>query len=652
MRVALLVVPQALAWVSVPIATRPKLIAAARRSGFPKRWHTHLCQSNNSLVEDPEILFSVGSGLPREDINTPLLLLNEDVVHGQKYVLDEILALKNGVVMGGSNSTTTMAPIGIPVKERQRQLESRLVTSPKGLTMQEFQNATALFLQTPFAVRYAFCEALELEEPGLAASDLGRMQEIVALLYQQRVQLTPQRLQKALEKVQNRLYAKSNTLDEAIRTESTISNATLHQQILNYLPKSREQLQKESNVKDILPRVTRNQRAAQHDLDILLKVLNGDTFVVASTESIPGGFLIRGRKSSQISPLELLSALDEQLPAEYLAQVSLIDDVTTVDILGEVHPDPVLILLNKDFSPRVPDFVAALSSAVAVLSSYVYCFSVYGSNDILQAKLFDAMVVNDAETIAWFNSKVLDVLVPLLALQGLHDIGHYAIAKLRNVKMEFPTLLPFWGIPLMGSKTELLSSPTNRNVLADFAMSGPLVGMLASLGCLITGLELTVTADAGVSQYFPSLPVSLLSASTLGGTMVDYFLEGGLFISLQDPSTMVPLHPLAIAGYISLLINALSLLPLGSTDGGRLSLAIFGRYGHVVVGSLVWISILIASCSLQRVEILFCAWLVNNVIQREMEVPCRDETEPVSPWRVLTALTLWSVTALLVIPLS
>ena len=49
---------------------------------------------------------------------------------------------------------------------------------------------------------------------------------------------------------------------------------------------------------------------------------------------------------------------------------------------------------------------------------------------------------------------------------------------------------------------------------------------------------------------------------------------------------------------------------------------------------------------------LIAAWVVNNFVQNELEIPCRDETEEVSIPRALAALSLWFVTLLAIIPLQ
>ena len=146
-------------------------------------------------------------------------------------------------------------------------------------------------------------------------------------------------------------------------------------------------------------------------------------------------------------------------------------------------------------------------------------------------------------------------------------------------------------------------------------MAGPLAGFAASLFLLVTGLEATSTMTLG--SQLPVLPVDLVRASSLGGGLVQFFL-GNVAILPQGPGAVLQLHPYAIAGFIGLITNALALLPLGRklswsatarlpsfavcivlpcltqsalrlgtpfavTDGGRISVTMFGRRGAFVV---------------------------------------------------------------------
>ncbi len=87
--------------------------------------------------------------------------------------------------------------------------------------------------------------------------------------------------------------------------------------------------------------------------------------------------------------------------------------------------------------------------------------------------------------------------------------------------------------------------------------------MLVSLGLMYAGLEQQVFMDAAAQAQLPSLPVQALRSSSLAGGMIEWLLGDGLLIS-PDPSALVRLHPLAIAGFVGILSNALALLPIGS----------------------------------------------------------------------------------------
>jgi hypothetical protein len=99
----------------------------------------------------------------------------------------------------------------------------------------------------------------------------------------------------------------------------------------------------------------------------------------------------------------------------------------------------------------------------------------------------------------------------------------------------------------------------------DFAMSGPIMGILASLMWLMDGLQITVTWDADQLSMLPSVPIAILQSTTLGSALVEWFLGPGILVSGLAQPSVLPLHDFAIAGLVGLITNALALLPLGST---------------------------------------------------------------------------------------
>ena len=80
----------------------------------------------------------------------------------------------------------------------------------------------------------------------------------------------------------------------------------------------------------------------------------------------------------------------------------------------------------------------------------------------------------------------------------------------------------------------------------------------------------TVTMDASAYSNLPALPLPLLRQSSLVGGIIDSISPGLLSVpdaalgsrALNDIN--IPLHPLAIAGYFGMMINAANLLPTGS----------------------------------------------------------------------------------------
>jgi hypothetical protein len=102
----------------------------------------------------------------------------------------------------------------------------------------------------------------------------------------------------------------------------------------------------------------------------------------------------------------------------------------------------------------------------------------------------------------------------------------------------------------------------------DFSAAGPLFGMIASLFAVTVGSQLTTTADPAT---LPSMPLEILRQSSLAGGILDAVIGNGV-LSVPDGalgtsavSTMtIPLHPIAVAGFIGLIVNALNVLPIGS----------------------------------------------------------------------------------------
>eukprot|EP00977_Amphora_coffeiformis_P002534 scaffold473_cov156-Amphora_coffeaeformis.AAC.16 len=562
--------------------------------------------------------------------------------------LNELDGLKSNILEAPDKETLEMLQQSLTHIEFKVATQVSTLLPPVGLSASDFASALKMYAKLPIRSRIAFCQALDIENPRDAALDFDRIPEIVTLLYTER--LTTTAIENSIKTTANLVIKErsdfSTELPKLSKDAKGKSNLNNDRSAL-FGETSQEEAQLINLVEQTFTRTTRQEGrvATEQDLQTLVKALDRETFVVTGKEAIPGGFLIRGTPNSKLAdkPDALLQAIDDRLPAQWSCQVSCVEDFTA-SMRGETDGlnRPALLLFKKDMSPESRPVLRTLSNLSALTTAFLFSVGVYGGNKLAMARLEEKSPSGDFIGFEWFTDKTLEVLLPILLIQAVHEFGHWAIAQRDGLKVATPTLLPSWGLPVLGCQSNIEESPKNRTSLFDFAVVGPSLGLLASVGFLVAGLELTNAADPETLKFLPSLPVDVLRSSTLGGSLVDYFLGGGQgFVTLQDPKEAVPLHPFAIAGFTGLLANALALLPLGSTDGGRMSITVFTRPGQFVISTAVWLFLLVASFSFERADALIGAWVVYNIVQNDLEIPCRDEISQVDPYRVVTAFGLW-----------
>lgn len=156
--------------------------------------------------------------------------------------------------------------------------------------------------------------------------------------------------------------------------------------------------------------------------------------------------------------------------------------------------------------------------------------------------------------------------LPLLAILGVHELGHYTAARRHGVSVTPPYFIPAPSfIGTFGAFIKIRSPLPDRNALMDIGASGPIAGAIVAVPVLLVGLGLSsVRETAGIAGGIP-LGESLLfraAAYAVLGTVPEGY--------------DVVLHPVAFAGWIGLLVTALNLLPSGQLDGGHIAYALFG----------------------------------------------------------------------------
>lgn len=197
----------------------------------------------------------------------------------------------------------------------------------------------------------------------------------------------------------------------------------------------------------------------------------------------------------------------------------------------------------------------------------------------------------------------LEFAMAFLAILLAHETGHYLTAKRYGINSSPPYFLPFppyfapapplWNfVGTLGAFIRLRSPVADRQQLLDVGAAGPWAGFLVALLVLAAGLLM--------SQSVPALEAQAPQLIVIGGTPL--YLGDSLLMALArhwfTDGGVVLLHPLALAGWLGLLVTTLNLLPLGQLDGGHILYALIGRWqawmalatwaGLLVLGYWFW----------------------------------------------------------------
>jgi membrane-associated protease RseP (regulator of RpoE activity) len=158
----------------------------------------------------------------------------------------------------------------------------------------------------------------------------------------------------------------------------------------------------------------------------------------------------------------------------------------------------------------------------------------------------------------------------LLSILGIHEFGHYFVARRWQVNVTPPYFIPVPLPPIgtFGAIIKMRSSIPSRNALVDIGAAGPIAGFIVSIAATIIGLNLSTVMplDSGPSGGGYGLGESIifkgLSIITLGTTGAE---------------ADIMLHPMAFAGWLGFFVTALNLIPFGQLDGGHILFAVSPR---------------------------------------------------------------------------
>lgn len=358
------------------------------------------------------------------------------------------------------------------------------------------------------------------------------------------------------------------------------------------------------------------QRISAEDLQAIQSIFGLDTFFVTETVPYGEGAIFKGnlRQEAEVVVPLLVEKLKEQVGSRY--QLFLVEDPAEKPAVV-VLPDPIV-----NYRASVG---AQILAAGLLLASFLATLEV-GAN-LLGFRVLDAPG-------RWVEA--LPVAAGIFAILLVHETGHRWMAGKYGVRLSPAFVIPSLGIGTLGSLNRIQSPVPSRKALFDIAFAGPAASGILSLLVLLAGLKLSGSEGLYV-------PTEIFRSSILVGTLAR------LVLGSQLQAELVPIHPFVAVGWIGLAITALSLLPAGQLDGGRIVQAVYGRKTAARATFITLIALAVAAIS--NVLALYWALLIL-FIAREPERPPQDEITETDGQRDALALLALFLMVMTLLPIA
>ena len=231
----------------------------------------------------------------------------------------------------------------------------------------------------------------------------------------------------------------------------------------------------------------------------------------------------------------------------------------------------------------------------------------------------------------------------LVLILGCHELGHFLTAR----HYKIPTTLPYF-IPIptflgtFGAFIRIQEPIPHRRALFDISFAGPAAGLVVALPCLIWGL--------GQSQVVPfAAESSMINFQSLNphGSVLLAFLSHWVMGERLAADMAISLHPVAIAGYLGIIVTALNLMPVGQLDGGHIVHAMFGQRMGAIIGQVARLCMLLLS--IRQPE--FLLWSLLLLFIPVVDEPALNDVSELDDWRDALGFVALVFLLLIVLPM-
>ncbi|MDJ0526623.1 MAG: site-2 protease family protein [Microcystis sp. M53600_WE12] len=231
----------------------------------------------------------------------------------------------------------------------------------------------------------------------------------------------------------------------------------------------------------------------------------------------------------------------------------------------------------------------------------------------------------------------------LIAILGLHEFSHYLTAVKYKIKTTLPYFIPIpFFLGTFGAFIQMRSPVPTRKALFDVAVAGPLGGIIIALPLLFWGLSLSeivpLTNQSSLLNFQALNPqfsflLSILAKLALGSNLI--------------AGKAIHLHPLAVAGYVGIIVTALNLMPVGQLDGGHIVHAMYGQKTAIIIGQLTRLFMFI----LALVQPDFLLWAIILLLMPVSDQPALNDVTELDNKRDLLGLFSLALLLSILLPL-
>jgi membrane-associated protease RseP (regulator of RpoE activity) len=166
--------------------------------------------------------------------------------------------------------------------------------------------------------------------------------------------------------------------------------------------------------------------------------------------------------------------------------------------------------------------------------------------------------------------------VAIMSVLGSHEMGHKLTADKKDVEATPPYFIPgpppifgIFGIGTFGAVIMQKSLPPNKDSLFDVGSSGPIIGFI--IATVVAALGLTLSIPSPPSEDVGELPPTLLFI------LLYRFLSNFGLIPQTSNGEILLVHPIALAGWVGMVVTMLNLLPASMLDGGHVARSLVGE---------------------------------------------------------------------------